>query len=87
MTSLLFLLACFALVVSYLNVGSVMWGGVRERLTCDIHGLSMIEQERNGHMAMLLPKFTVILLWPAFAVLALVCNVVALIRAEQVSSS
>jgi hypothetical protein len=70
------LIACFA----YLNVGHVIWSGIRANLTADIHGLSMLEQERQGHMAMLLPKFTVITLWPAVAAFGILVNLITAIR-------
>jgi len=79
---LLYTVACLIACLAYLNVGHTIWTGVRENIQNDVHGLVMIEQERQGHMAMLLPKFTVIALWPAVAAFGVIANIIAVLRSE-----
>jgi hypothetical protein len=75
-------IACVVLLVLYLLLGDVIWRMVRARLALDVHGLVMAEQERNGHFAMLIPKFTVIALWPLVGMLAVTASILASLRSE-----
>lgn len=79
---LLYTVACLIACLAYMNVGHVIWNGVRANLEENIDTLSMLEQERQGNMAMLLPKFTVIVFWPVIAAFGVAANVVSALRAQ-----
>lgn len=79
--TVLLLAAHFALLVTYLLVGHVFWRKfVFPTLLADANSRVMVEQDRSGHLAMLLPKFTVIALWPLAFSLAVICLIATMFR-------
>ncbi|QIG76068.1 hypothetical protein EVC24_047 [Rhizobium phage RHph_I4] len=78
----LYAAAVLAMVVAYMLVGSVFWSLVRARIEPGLDKEVMFEQERQGHYAMLIPKFTVIALWPLVGVIALASAIWHSLRRE-----
>ena len=81
----LYLVACAALVLSYMCVGKVFWGLVKARMGDTIQASVIFEQERQGHMSALLPKFGVIFLWPLVGLIATAAWVKEALRTEAPS--
>lgn len=82
----IYLLACLCVVFSYLLVGKVIWHGILGHMSRDVHGLVMLDQLKRASYAALIPKFTVILLWPVIAVFGIVASVYSAYRAAPTSN-
>lgn len=80
MLELSYIASYLAMIMAYLLVGKSFWGLVKSNFESDIHSLVMQEQEKNGHFAVLLPKFSVIALWPLVAVIGAVFAVGEILR-------
>ncbi|AHC30424.1 hypothetical protein CC53_gp007 [Rhizobium phage vB_RleS_L338C] len=81
-SELLYSLAVLAMIAAYLLVGAVFWSMVKARLEKDVHGMVILEQERQGHFAILIPKFSVIALWPLAGTVALAAAIWHSLRRE-----
>lgn len=75
-----YLAAHVAMLCAYLLVGKTFWRLVQSSFEDDVHSLVRNEQEKNGHFSMLLPKFSVIALWPLVAVIGVVSVCLSVLR-------
>lgn len=83
--SIIYAAACLAMLVAYLLVGYIFWNMVKAKFENDVQAHVMAEQERNGHLAMLIPKFSVIMFWPLVGMLAVLAALTSSLRREAPS--